>query len=90
MTSAKEANPSTSFQGGFPQALRRALSELFREGIDGPGKLHICVEHLLDLLHRVHDRGVVFVGENHGMGIAPSETVDKVVQYSGKQVTIVS
>lgn len=33
---------------------------------------------------------VVFVGENHGMGIAPSETADKVVQYSGKQVTIVS
>ncbi len=32
---------------------------------------------------------VVFVGEGHGVGIAPSENVDKVVQYSGKQVTVV-
>jgi alpha-D-xyloside xylohydrolase len=31
---------------------------------------------------------VVFVGEGHGVGIAPSENVDKVVQYSGKQVTV--
>lgn len=31
---------------------------------------------------------VVFVGENHGVGIAPSDTVDKVVTYSGKQVTV--
>jgi alpha-D-xyloside xylohydrolase len=32
---------------------------------------------------------VVFVGDNHGVGIGPSETADKVVQYSGKQVTVV-
>lgn len=32
---------------------------------------------------------VVFAGANHGVGIAPAETADKVVQYSGKQVTIV-
>jgi hypothetical protein len=32
---------------------------------------------------------VVFAGENHGVGIAPSETPDKVVQYSGKVVTVV-
>ncbi|HUM04104.1 MAG TPA: TIM-barrel domain-containing protein [Terriglobales bacterium] len=31
---------------------------------------------------------VVFVGENHGVGIAPSDTADKVVTYSGKQVTV--
>jgi alpha-D-xyloside xylohydrolase len=32
--------------------------------------------------------GVVFVGENHGVGIAPSDIPDKVVQYSGKQITV--
>jgi alpha-D-xyloside xylohydrolase len=32
---------------------------------------------------------VVFVGENHGVGIAPSEATDKAVQYSGRQVTVV-
>jgi len=31
---------------------------------------------------------VVFVSENHGVGIAPSETADKVVHYSGKQITV--
>lgn len=31
---------------------------------------------------------VVFVGENHGVGIAPSEAADKVVTYSGKQLTV--
>ena len=31
---------------------------------------------------------VVFVGENHGVGIAPSDTPDKVVNYSGKQMTV--
>lgn len=31
---------------------------------------------------------VVFVGENHGVGIAPTDTVDKVVTYSGKQITL--
>jgi alpha-D-xyloside xylohydrolase len=31
---------------------------------------------------------VVFVGENHGVGIAPSDTPDKVVQYFGKQITV--
>ena len=32
---------------------------------------------------------VVFVGPNHGVGIGPSEAADKVVQYSGKQLTVV-
>jgi alpha-D-xyloside xylohydrolase len=31
---------------------------------------------------------VVFVGENHGAGIAPSTTPDKVVNYSGRQVVV--
>ncbi len=31
---------------------------------------------------------VVFVGENHGVGIAPSDIADKVVQYFGKQITV--
>ncbi len=31
---------------------------------------------------------VVFVGENHGTGIEPSERADKTVSYSGKQVVI--
>ena len=31
---------------------------------------------------------VVFVGENHGTGIAPFDTPDKTVDYSGKQITI--
>jgi alpha-D-xyloside xylohydrolase len=30
----------------------------------------------------------IFVSENHGVGVAPSELVDKVVQYSGKQITV--
>ncbi len=29
---------------------------------------------------------VVFVGESHGIGIAPCDTPDKVLQYSGKQI----
>jgi alpha-D-xyloside xylohydrolase len=31
---------------------------------------------------------VIFVSENHGVGVAPSEMADKVVQYSGKQITV--
>lgn len=31
---------------------------------------------------------VVFVRENHGVGIDPAEQPDKVVQYSGKEITI--
>ncbi len=31
---------------------------------------------------------IVFVGENHGAGIGPTEQADKVVQYSGKQITV--
>jgi alpha-D-xyloside xylohydrolase len=31
---------------------------------------------------------VVFVSENHGVGVAPSDTPDKVVRYSGKQLTV--
>jgi alpha-D-xyloside xylohydrolase len=32
---------------------------------------------------------VVFVGENHGVGIDPADKPDKTVQYSGKQTTVV-
>jgi len=31
---------------------------------------------------------VIFVSENHGVGVAPSDLVDKVVQYSGTQITV--
>jgi len=31
---------------------------------------------------------IVFVGENHGTGIAPAETPDKTVEYSGKERTV--
>jgi alpha-D-xyloside xylohydrolase len=31
---------------------------------------------------------VVFVGENHGVGVSPAEEADKVVQYLGKQITV--
>jgi hypothetical protein len=31
---------------------------------------------------------VVFVRENHGVGVNPAEEADKVVQYSGKQITV--
>jgi alpha-D-xyloside xylohydrolase len=31
---------------------------------------------------------VVFVGENHGVGVSPVDEADKVVQYSGKQITV--
>jgi alpha-D-xyloside xylohydrolase len=31
---------------------------------------------------------VVFVRENHGVGVNPSDESDKVVQYSGKQITV--
>ncbi len=31
---------------------------------------------------------VVFVGENHGVGINPADEADKIVQYSGKQITV--
>ena len=31
---------------------------------------------------------VIFVGENHGVGVNPTDEADKVVQYSGKQVTV--
>ena len=31
---------------------------------------------------------VVFVGEHHGVGIAPSDHADKTVQYSGKQIMV--
>src|SRR5438045_8554813 len=31
---------------------------------------------------------VVFVGENHGVGVSQADENDKVVQYSGKQITI--
>jgi alpha-D-xyloside xylohydrolase len=32
---------------------------------------------------------IVFVGKHHGVGIAPSESPDKVVSYSGKQMVVV-
>jgi alpha-D-xyloside xylohydrolase len=31
---------------------------------------------------------VVFVSENHGVGVNPADEADKTVQYSGKQVTV--
>ena len=31
---------------------------------------------------------VVFVSENHGVGVNPADEVDKLVQYSGRQVTV--
>jgi hypothetical protein len=31
---------------------------------------------------------IVFTAENHGAGINPEEKPDKVVQYSGKQITV--
>jgi len=31
---------------------------------------------------------VVFVGENHGVGVAPADSPDKVVTYSGKQIAV--
>jgi len=31
---------------------------------------------------------VVFVSENHGVGVSPADEADKVVQYSGKQITV--
>jgi len=31
---------------------------------------------------------IVFVGEGHGIGIAPTAEADKIVEYSGKQITI--
>jgi alpha-D-xyloside xylohydrolase len=35
-----------------------------------------------------HSFRVVFVRENHGVGVKPAGEVDKVVQYSGKQITV--
>lgn len=35
-----------------------------------------------------HTFHIVFVGEGHGIGIAPTAEVDKVVQYSGKQISV--
>jgi alpha-D-xyloside xylohydrolase len=31
---------------------------------------------------------VVFVSENHGVGVNPADEVDKLVRYSGRQVTV--
>jgi alpha-D-xyloside xylohydrolase len=31
---------------------------------------------------------IVFVGENHGVGVASTDQADKTVQYSGKQITV--
>ncbi len=33
---------------------------------------------------------VVFVRENHGVGVNPADEVDKVAQYSGKQISVTS
>lgn len=35
-----------------------------------------------------HTFQIVFVGEGHGIGIAPSPQPDKIVQYSGQQITV--
>jgi alpha-D-xyloside xylohydrolase len=31
---------------------------------------------------------VVFVSENHGVGVSPADEADKIVQYSGKQISV--
>ena len=31
---------------------------------------------------------VIFVSENHGVGVSPADEPDKIVQYSGKQITV--
>jgi alpha-D-xyloside xylohydrolase len=31
---------------------------------------------------------LVFVSENHGVGASPTDAADKVIQYSGKQITV--
>ena len=31
---------------------------------------------------------VVFVGENHGVGVMPEDKPDKVMHYVGKQITV--
>jgi alpha-D-xyloside xylohydrolase len=31
---------------------------------------------------------LVFVSENHGVGVSPTDAADKVVEYSGKQITV--
>jgi hypothetical protein len=31
---------------------------------------------------------VVFVRENHGVGVNPADETDKVTQYSGKAITL--
>jgi alpha-D-xyloside xylohydrolase len=31
---------------------------------------------------------VIFVSENHGVGVSPSDEADRVVEYSGKQITV--
>lgn len=31
---------------------------------------------------------IVFVGENHGVGVLPEGKPDKVVRYAGKQITV--
>jgi alpha-D-xyloside xylohydrolase len=38
------------------------------------------------LVHRKFN--IVFVAENHGVGIAPSDPSDQVVQYFGKQIAV--
>jgi alpha-D-xyloside xylohydrolase len=32
---------------------------------------------------------IVFVGENHGVGVNPTDEADKIVRYSGKQISVV-
>jgi len=31
---------------------------------------------------------LIFVSENHGVGVSPTDAADKVVEYSGKQITV--
>jgi alpha-D-xyloside xylohydrolase len=31
---------------------------------------------------------VVFVSENHGVGVNPADEADKIVEYSGKQISV--
>ena len=40
-------------------------------------------------MHETHTLRIVFVREGSGTGVEPVEKADKVVQYSGKSITIV-
>ena len=47
----------------FSWEISAGSPELFREHVDGPSELLVVCDELVDLLYRVHHRGVVFVVE---------------------------